>query len=52
MDVSSPTVARSFLYSEAAIAAVEKRHVLSGDIAGAFLNAFVPSDVTILVRLD
>ena len=52
MEVSSPTVASSSVYAVAAIAAVEGRHVLSGDIGAAFLNAYIPAGVKILVRLD
>lgn len=35
-----------------AIAAIEGRHVLTLDIGGAFLNAYIPAGDKILVRLD
>ena len=52
MDVSSPTVSSAAVYTVCAIAVVEKRNVLSLDIGGAFLNAYIPSGEVILVRLD
>ena len=52
MDVSSPTVSSSSIYTVAAIAAVEKRHVMSLDIGSAFLNAVVEGGTEILVKLD
>lgn len=52
MEVSSPTVSRASVYAVTAIAAVEGRHVLSGDIGSAFLNAYIPAGVKILVPLD
>jgi hypothetical protein len=52
MDVSSPTVVITSIYTIAAIAAIEGRHVMTLDIGGAFLNALIPSGEKILVRLD
>ena len=52
MDVSSPTVCSTSVYTVAAIAAAERRYVLTLDIGGAFLNALVPSGETIMVKLD
>ena len=50
-DISSPTVATSAAFMVAALAARERRHVVTVDIAGAYLNADM-SGPEVLMRLD
>ena len=50
-DISSPTVATSAVFIMAAIAAQERRHVVTVDIAGAYLNADM-GDQEVLMNLD
>ena len=50
-DSSSPTAALSSIFTIAAIAARDRRHVRTVDIAGAYLNADI-SDKHILMELD
>jgi hypothetical protein len=50
-DISSPTVSTSAAFMVGAIAAHENRHVVTMDIGGAFLNAVLPDDCEIFVRL-
>lgn len=50
-DISSPTVATSSAFMIAALAAREGRHVVTVDIAGAYLNAEM-SGQEVLMRLD
>ena len=50
-ETSSPTVASTAVYNIAAMAAVERGHVITLDVTGAFLNAYVPEGVKIRVRL-
>jgi hypothetical protein len=52
MNVSSPTVSATHIYCIAAIAAVERREVATGDVGAAFINAYVPDGTLIHVRLD
>jgi hypothetical protein len=51
-DTSSPTVATQSAFMVAAIAATEKRHVATVDIGGAYLNADLPKDKPIFMKLD
>jgi hypothetical protein len=51
-DLSSPTVSTSSVFTVAAIAAHEKRHVAVVDIGSAFLNAKMPQGVPVHMRLD
>ena len=52
-DLSSPTAATSSVLAVAAIAAHEKRKVITMDVGGAFLNADMsPTGVIVHVRLD
>jgi len=51
-DVSSPSVSTSAVFMVAAIAAAERRTVVTVDIAGAYLNAKMPDDSNVLMRLD
>jgi hypothetical protein len=51
-DVSSPTVSTSAAFMIAAIAAAENRCVATVDITGAYLNASMPADSEVLMRLD
>lgn len=50
-DISSPTVATSAVFLVAAIAAQERRHVATIDIAGAYLNADI-GEQEVLMNLD
>lgn len=50
-DISSPTVGLSAVFIVAAIAAQERREVITVDIAGAYLNADIGESV-VLMRLD
>ena len=50
-DISSPTVNTSAVFAVAAIAAKEKRHVVTLDIGGAYLNASM-KEREVLMRLD
>ena len=50
-DISSPTVATSSAFMIASLAALEKRHVVTVDIAGAYLNADMTGD-EVLMKLD
>jgi hypothetical protein len=50
-DISSPTVSTSAVFAVAAIAAKEKRHVVTLDIGGAYLNASM-KEREVLMRLD
>jgi translation initiation factor IF-1 len=47
VDISSPTVSTQSVYAVAAIAARERRKVLTGDVGSAFLNAYVPDGVEV-----
>ena len=51
-DISSPTVGTSSVMTVVAIAAKERRHVVSADIGVAYLNANLPKGKTILMRLS
>ena len=51
-DISSPTVGTSSVMTIVAIAAKEKRHVLTADIGGAYLNASMTKEKLILMRLS
>jgi Reverse transcriptase (RNA-dependent DNA polymerase) len=51
-DLSSPTVSTSSVFTVAAIAAHERRHVVVVDIGIAFLNAKMPQGVPVHMRLD
>jgi hypothetical protein len=53
-DLSSPTVAAACVMAVSAIAAHERRTVITIDIGGAFLNASMPTDTGVIVhmRLD
>ena len=48
-DTSSPTVRTSSVFIIATLAALEKRHVVSVDIAGAYLNAQMTSKVVHMI---
>jgi hypothetical protein len=50
-DVSSPTASMPFVFTVAALAALERRHVVTVDITGAYLNADMSSH-EILMDLD
>ena len=50
-DISSPTVATSAAFMIASIAALERRHVVTVDIAGAYLNADMTGQ-EVLMKLD
>jgi len=50
-DLSSPTVCKTALFSVAAIAAKERRHVVTADIGMAYLNAELKSAVKPLMRI-
>ena len=50
-DISSPTVATSAVFAVAAIAAQERRHVMTMDIGGAYLNASM-KEHEVLMKLD
>ena len=50
-DLSSPTVSISSLFMLAAIAANERREVVTADIGGAYLNADM-GDIEVLMKLD
>ena len=50
-DVSSPTVSTETVFLVAAIAAQEKRHVVTLDIGGAYLNASM-KEHEVIMRLD
>ena len=51
-DLSSATVSTSSVFTLAAVAAHERRHVAVVDIGGAFLNANMRSDIVVHMRLD
>ena len=51
-DLSSATVSTSSVFTLAAVAAHERRHVAVVDIGGAFLNADMGRDVLVHMRLD
>ena len=51
-DHSSPTAALASLFMLAAIAAKERRHVVTLDIGMAYLNAEMPDDTEVLMTLD
>jgi hypothetical protein len=51
-DLSSPTVATSTVFTIAAIAAHERRHVAVVDIGSAFLNSKMPQGVPVHMKLD
>jgi Reverse transcriptase (RNA-dependent DNA polymerase) len=51
-DLSSATVSTSAVFTMAAVAAYEHRHVAVVDIGGAFLNADMGKDITVHMRLD
>lgn len=51
-DHSSPTAALASLFMLAAIAAKERRHVVTLDIGMAYLNAEMPENVEVLMTLD
>lgn len=51
-DISSPTVGTSSVMTVIAIAAKERRHVVSADIGVAYLNANLPKGKEILMRLS
>jgi hypothetical protein len=51
-DLSSPTVSTSSVFTIAAIAAHEKRHLAVVDIGSAFLNATMQKSVPVHMRLD
>ena len=50
-DISSPTVATSAAFMVASLAALERRHVVTVDIAGAYLNADMTGQ-EVLMKLD
>jgi Reverse transcriptase (RNA-dependent DNA polymerase) len=51
-DLSSPTVSSSSVFTIAAIAAHERRHVAVVDIGSAILNAAMQKSVLVHMRLD
>ena len=51
-DLSAPTVLTSSVFSIAAVAAMEHRHVMVVDIGGAFLNVPMDTGVVVHMRLD
>lgn len=51
-DISSPTVLTSSMFTIAAIAAHERRHVAVVDIGSVFLNAKMSKGVPVYMRLD
>lgn len=51
-DLSSATVSTSAVFTLAAVAAHEQRHVAVVDIGGAFLNADMGKEVPVHMRLD
>jgi len=50
-DVSSPTVTTTSVMIVAALAAKERRHVITADIGGAYLNAELQNHI-VLMKLD
>ena len=51
-ETSSPTAALTSLFTVAAIAAAEHRHVFTADVKGAFLNGKMPDDKVVDMILD
>ena len=51
-DVSSPTASVQAVFIVAALAAKERRHVVTGDIGGAYLNADMVEVVHMLIKKD
>ena len=51
-DISSPTVSTTAVFITAALAAKERRNVVTLDIGGAYLNARMGENSNVLMRLD